>query len=234
MADTTISTRLSLDIRLNRIYRGAFALALTIIAIHSISWWAHFAGFERIKTFRLLFDLDGEANIPAYFSALLILSVSICAWILHRTVTHKRLRNGWLMASALLFFLSWDEASQIHEKLNKSMHALLGGGDQGIFTFAWVIPYSVLVALVAVVMIPFIKELPRKLFLKLALAGSVYVSGAIGMEMIGAVHEFQSASYITMISIEESLEIGGMLLFLFFLLQEIDSRTSAAELRFVD
>lgn len=234
MAETTTSTRLSLDVRLHRIYRTICMLAVVIIGIHSISWWVHFAGFERIKTFRLLFDLDGEANIPAYFSALLILSVSFCAWILHRTVSQKKLRNGWLLASALLFFLSWDEASQIHEKLNKSMHALLGGGDQGIFTFAWVIPYSMLVVLVAVVMIPFIKELPRKLFLKLALAGTVYVSGAIGMEMIGAVHEFQSASYVTMISIEESLEIGGMLLFLFFLLQEIESRTSAAELRFIN
>ena len=222
-----------INVRLQHLVRLVLIIAITIVLVHSLSWLAHYSGHERIKTFRLLFNLSGEGNIAAYFSALLILLVSLCSWLLYRTTLNKRLKKGWLLTSGLFFFLSWDEASQIHEKFNKSFHALLGGGDQGIFNFAWVIPYSVLVVLVGLVLIPFIRVLPRKLFIKLAFAGIVYVMGAIGMEMISATIEYKSSWYMLVTSIEESMEITGMILFLYFLTKELGESTPEVELRFV-
>lgn len=205
-----------------------------ILLVHSVSWIAHFNGLERIKTFRLLFDMGGEANVVAYFSALLIMCVAITCFILsHVSGQERKVTRGWKLLSAVFFFLSWDEAAQVHEKFNKSVNALLGGGDQGVFNFAWVIPYGLFVVLVILILIPFLKVLDRYLRLKLILAGAIYVGGAIGLEMVGADILFGSATYRVVVTIEESFEIIGMLLCFSALFGELAEREEGLIVRFV-
>ena len=208
-----------------------FAVLFPIIAIvHSISWAAHYGGWERIKTFRLLFDMNSEATLAAFYNSLLLLAVSVLMWMHGKIEGVREIRRGWLLLAAVFFFLSWDEAAEIHEKLNKFTTAALGGGDLGIFKFSWVIPYLGLLIVLAIVLIPFMRRLNRKLLLRLILAGLVYVGGAMGVEMISATMVYESAGYKAVTTLEECLEISGLLLCFYFLMQALPSGERAIHL----
>ena len=59
------------------------------------------------------------------------------------------------------------------------------GITYGIFYFAWVIPATALLILLAIGFLPFFRSLPaetRRLFL---VAGAIFLGGALGAEVIG-------------------------------------------------
>lgn len=59
------------------------------------------------KGFAPLFDLNTEANIPTFFSSLLLLSAALLAWIIHR-FEHRKTKI-WGLFSAVLLMMSVDE-----------------------------------------------------------------------------------------------------------------------------
>lgn len=65
------------------------------------------------------------------------------------------------------------------------MRTLLGTG--GVFYFAWVIPGAAFVCLFALAYLGFLLAMPRPIAMTMVLAGIIYVSGAIGAEMVGSI-----------------------------------------------
>src|ERR1044071_1537856 len=66
-----------------------------------------------------LFDLDGEANIPAWFSSAQLLAIALTLWVTNRfrsdhTMPSRLFLN--LLAAGFLV-LSLDETAQIHETI---------------------------------------------------------------------------------------------------------------------
>ena len=108
----------------------------------------------------------------------------------------------------------------IHERLAQPVQSRLK--TSGLFNFAWVIPYGCATIFFAFFFLRFVLNLPKKVMFLFILGGAMYVSGAIGMEMIGGWwdenHGQDNAIYAMIYTIEESLELYGVLIFIFGLL----------------
>jgi len=172
-----------------------------------------------------LFFLDNEFNIPSIFSQLILLtSALILTYIFY---LERKLPNAkyWLVLACGFYFMSLDEVISIHERLNPIVSSLIHDFG-GVFTFAWVLPYIILTVSFGLFFLRFLFDLPKTSRINFIIAGSIYLFGAIGLEMIGG--EYYGAHgtketiiYATFVTIEESCEMFGISFFIYALLQYI-------------
>jgi hypothetical protein len=94
--------------------RTALVLALAIAVLAALG--AVVAWSPRPALVR--FDLDGERNVPAAFSAFLLLACAALALLLPRSIAR---RGVALLFGFILVFASLDEAGGIHEKLESRL-----------------------------------------------------------------------------------------------------------------
>jgi hypothetical protein len=169
-----------------------------------------------IGNFRF-FDLDDERSIPTWYSSLLLIGCAVLLLTISRLVN----RTGgvdltrWTALSGVFAYLAFDEAVSIHERVSEPLRDTLG--LTGAFHYSWVIPAAVLLAAFGLYMLPFMFRLSRRTAVLFAIAGAVFVSGALGMELVSGIIVSQAgtevASYQIVVTIEESLEIIGTTIF---------------------
>lgn len=171
-----------------------------------------------------LVDVDGEQNIPTYFSMLLLLVVAQLLAVI--TVLNRRQKRPygarWGILSIGFLFMAYDEGFQVHDKLTGPIKQLLGDQTFGIFYFAWVIPGIVLVLALGMFFLKFLLHLPPTDRFRFLLAAALYLGGAIGFELIGGsyaqTHGIHNLTYGLITTIEESLEMTGLIVFIWALL----------------
>lgn len=196
--------------------------ALLVAAGTAVQISAHFLGHDNLMGLSREFNLDLESNTPTWFSTVALLS---CAAVLAVIGQIKRSRSDpyawyWLTLAAGFAFLSLDEAASWHETLDVLLRRrqMLGG----LLQRAWVVPAILVAGALALVFARFLLHLPRRTRRQFVVAGAIYVSGCIGMEMVGA--KLYSASgrfsfpYQLTAVCEEGLEMLGTILFLSALL----------------
>ena len=169
-----------------------------------------------------LFDLNKEANIPSVFSSLILLLSSIILTII--ALLKVRYRESfflhWSGLATLFFFLFIDEAVSLHELLTTPIRMALN--TSAFFYYAWIIPYGMLLLLFIIGYYKFILHLPVKIRFLFIIAGITYIIGAIGFEMFGGYYDElygqQTIIYAVCVLFEESLEMTGIVLFIYSLL----------------
>lgn len=184
-----------------------------------------------------LFNLDEEANFPTLFTGLLMLCSAGLAWLIGRSNPGEAAwqRKYWFGLTAAFIFLSFDEMMRLHEMLISLVRSALHTG--GIFYFAWVIPYGILTIVFVAAYSRFLFNLNSWLRNAMIVSGAVYVSGALGLELLGGAL-FESAggtdnlAYVVMTTIEESLEMVGLILFIHALALQIETRRYDMRLTF--
>lgn len=181
------------------------------------------------------FNFDTEANLPTFFSSLLLLfNGLLLAFIGFAEKQNNRKFMPWLGLSFIFIFLSIDEIITIHEHLMGVSRALFNA--TGYFYFAWVIPYGIIIILLGAIYIRFMLRLPKKTLVLFILAAIVFVSGAIGMELFGGMEVYTRGknhlSYHLMYTLEELLEMVGSAIFCFALLSYISLNYKNALLAF--
>jgi len=87
----------------------AVGCAIAFLAVMGILRFAH---KEQLR----LFNLDGERNVPAAFSALLWLGVALLALLVGRA-SQGRPELAWKLLAALTLVLAADELAEVHEHL---------------------------------------------------------------------------------------------------------------------
>ena len=124
---------------------------------------------------------------------------------------------GWLLLAAVFVFLAADEVVSIHERLNRPMRETFD--TDGYPLFAWVIPYGTGVAAFGIVYLPFLARLPSRTMRLFIVAGATFVTGAIGMKMLGSNISSElgkgSVRYLAIMTIEELLEMFGIAGFIY-------------------
>jgi hypothetical protein len=177
-------------------------------------------GFDHLASFVALFDLDGEGNVPTWYSSFTLL---LCSILLAR-ISYFDYRNRgrsflhWSMMSGVFLGMSLDEAAGIHEKMNVLRHILDVGG---FFYYAWVIVGIAFVLIFALTYLSFVTQLPARTRRLFFIAGGLFVAGAIGMEMVQGWHDYHHGingvtSLLT--HVEESFEMIGIIVFVYALL----------------
>jgi hypothetical protein len=138
------------------------------------------------------------------------------AALLAAVAVHSRRDQAYWCVLALAFvFLAADEAFEIHEKLIVPLRSRFDTG--GVFFYTWVIPYGIATLLFGLAYLRFLLRLPRQTAALFVVAGAVYISGALGMEMVGGLLADQGGvhtiAYVLAQTTEETLEMSGVVLF---------------------
>lgn len=165
-----------------------------------------------------LFRLNRESNIPSFFSELLFLLAAVLLVVVWRT-RHGGGRWAWLLLAAVFTFLSYDELFSVHERLIEPVREALN--LSGVFYFAWIPVYAAVVLVVGGLFWGAWRRLDRRHRLWFAAAGVTYLLGAVGFEMLGGARYSGAEGdlvYGLLYTVEESLEMAGLILFIYALL----------------
>lgn len=217
------------QVRKSKVLRNLFiAIVLLVLgSLFSVFLLFNTAGMEAKATRLLvkLLNVNLEANLPTYFSALVLLGDAILlALIAYGSKAVGGKFWHWIGLSGIFVFISLDEMIQIHEQLRAPMEALFS--TSGVLYFAWFIPYIAMVIIIGIAYFKFMMRLPKQILKLFILAGVVFVSGAVGMEMLGGmhaeVHGEETITYALMYNFEEFLEMSGAAIFFYALLYYIE------------
>lgn len=193
----------------------------------------HFWGATRQYGFSKLFDVNVENNVPTWFSSISLFLCAAALWLTGRLTRLRRDPNTpyWWGIAAVFVMMSLDEVATMHEKLLNPSKNLFHTG--GYLYYAWVIPGALFVLLFVGVTLRFLWRLPSRTRYRFILAGFVYLSGALGMEMVSANYEFAHGvnDYVLglMAVVEETLEMAGSILFLRAVLLHLEWMSSPVE-----
>lgn len=178
----------------------------------------HAAGHVTNASALAVVDLDSEVSIPTWWQQTVLVGCAGLAWLASKDRPDRR---HWLGLAAILTFVSIDEGSEIHERLIDPMRNLFGV-DGGILWFAWLIPGLVAVALFGATFLRFWLRLEPRIRWPLALAGCLYLVGAVGFEMVGGAYEsslgVQDGLYSMIVAFEEGFEMLGQAVLVYALL----------------
>ncbi len=211
-------------------------LLLIVLAAVIVSMAGQLVRFYARKVFELVeflvyeFDLGSERNLPTYFNVFLLAAGGMLSMIVGfgKHSKHQKFAANWMLVGCCFLLLAYDDLEQVHESFTGPLQEFFHAG--GLFTFAWVIPAIVLVALFAVGNLRFFFSLPKRQQLFLLAAALVYVGGALGVEMIGGAyveqHGFWDIKTVLLANLEETMEMSGAALFIYFLLEHLKLETA--------
>jgi hypothetical protein len=213
--------KLTIEPRQASLFLAAIALFLIFAAVMGLLS-VYVLGYDYVFGLIDFFNLNNENNLPTFFSALVLLLCSLLLFVIASSRKSSGQPAGYWLGLALIFlFLSIDEDASIHEVLIVPVRTMLE--VSGPFYYAWVIPYGLVVLAIGVAYIPFLFRLPRNIRRLIVIAGSVFVSGALGVELIegwyyAAHDETEDLVYELLVTLEESLEMLGTIVFCYALL----------------
>ena len=168
-----------------------FTIISALIFVGLVAYiYTYISGHDHVLGFLRLVDVGSEQSLSTYFSVInLLLAAGLLFTIYaHESKVVKPASGYWLFLSILFLFLSIDESAGIHEKFG-NLHEYMVRMDfiePMLDTHQW-IPFGVIfVICVFVILLPFLRSLPTKTRNYFLIAGTVFVTGAIGFEFLGA------------------------------------------------
>lgn len=209
-----------------RLLRVTGAVVLVAVALNAISLAVRLLalrGGASDQAVRWL-SVDAEANLPTLVNALLLLLSACASWALAATARRDGVRwwRHWALLAAAFAYLTLDELATIHEEGIGLVARYVE--RSGVLTFGWVLLAAPLVVVFALVNVSFLRWLPARTRWLLVAAGALYVTGALGLEMVsghladGRSPDLPSATdpvgYVLASQVEELLEVLGTGLYL--------------------
>jgi len=175
-------------------------------------------------------DVSREANITSWFSSVLLLIGALLILLIARLKNLEKdtFARHWAFMAYVFFYLSLDEAARIHEATIEPLRTLLN--TSGIFYYAWVIIAIPVLLILAIFYAKFVISLPGKTRNQFILAAVLFLSGALGLEMLGGfwfdveVNGLYLSSIL--ITFEELLENLGVVVFISALLTYIQMQSA--------
>lgn len=213
---------MNLQIRPKLILRVLLLIISILLCAHVLGILSEFAlGHNNVYGLIPLFDFDIENNIPTLYSSLSLLFASVLLWFIAKfRKSSEKPFILWFGLAIIFTCLSIDEAVCLHELLTEPLRNSLQ--LDGIFYYAWVIPYGIGVILIALVYFRFLLSLPNKIRQLFITAAATFVTGAMGMELLGGLfaskHGDQQLPYKLITTAEELLEMLGTAIFIYALL----------------
>ena len=220
-----------------RLLRALVSCVVILLVLHLIGQTAKFVfGYDSLKGFVPMFDMDTENMIPAVFSGFLLASCALVLFHISESVQRvggpqSFFARHWKGLAVIFLLLSLDELCELHEKLILPVRQLLHAS--GIFHYAWIIPGMIFVFALLAVYARFLGHLEPAVRNRFLLSGVIFVGGAVGMEMVGGwwseQHSQANLTFALMVAVEESMEMMGAVLFLTSLVRHaIGLQSSAA------
>jgi len=190
------------------------------IAVMLIWYW------DLIDTNRWLyfefFDLDEEESFGTWFSTLILLGAGQLTLLQSRSVGRQSKSNYhyWLMLAIGFHLLSLDELVGFHEFINtvvKDTH--------------WTSYGLAICLVVGAAYVPFLWTLPVRTRWLFITSGMIFIGGAVGVEWATIYYEendlLNTLAYNLWNALEESMEMSGIILYIYTLLGHIAANPKA-------
>lgn len=180
-------------------------------------------GTETILEDLRQFAMDAEHCLPAWYeSTLMVIAAGLLA-VSAKTTSRRGDRVLWMILAAIFVAFSIDESVSFHEV---AIDPIRSAFDlSGALYFSWVVAAAPLLVIFLLAFSGFLVRLPTQTAIGFIIAGTVFVAGAFGMELVGGylVSEqgFDSPVYKAAAIVEESLEIIGMTLFIIAIVRHL-------------
>lgn len=164
-------------------------------------------------------DLNGEANLPAWYSSIQLACIAALAGLFARgNVRHERPGTWPLLLLPLIFLaLSLDEAAQIHEWLGMKSDLLLPAGSRentifhftGIWMFLFGIPFFAILICIIASLRKYLGSVPG-VMTRLLLGIGIFAVGTVLVETLSNLPESGSVWYHLEAACEEGCEMLGV------------------------
>ncbi|HEV7330648.1 MAG TPA: hypothetical protein VGN63_06360 [Flavisolibacter sp.] len=177
-------------------------------------------GYTSVMGLVPLFSLNGEYTFPSLFSTFILWFSAALLWFISyrkKNVADKE-SFYWKGLSLVFVFLGLDELLTIHENFAR-IEPFLSKYIQVFSKFMyWTVAYGFLVILFAIFFSRFYLRLPKSTRIRFGVAATLYVGGAIGMEIAGAwftkMYTMPAVSRGIFAAVEEGMEMTGIVLFI--------------------
>ncbi|WP_017733449.1 hypothetical protein [Nafulsella turpanensis] len=220
------------------IVRALFRITALLVVLNllAIFTWLE-GGYEQALGLVPGFNMDKEANIPTFFSGLILLTAGglfgLIAWYKKKYLEPNVLH--WALLAGVFICMALDEVASFHEHLILPLRNSLN--LSGIFYYSWVLVGMAFLLAFAALYLKFFFSLPARFRWGFFLAGCVYVAGALGMELIGGFFAEQDGlinlRYALITTVEETMELIGIILLIKFLLIYLQEQTDIHALSLV-
>ena len=211
-------------------------IMVLIIASVIVSYWEKMSYdnnflLEMQESYIRLFNINGEANIPAWFSSCILLLSSFLLGLI--AICKKMNRDSYILHWSVLSFiflcLSLDETAILHEMSVKPLRSIFHLG--GFFYYGWIIPAGIAVVVTGLAYLRFLINLPQKTKRLFLIAACIFVGGAIGLEAFSGLYDdmfnqgrIVSDDFVIIFeTIEEFMEMTGTVIFIYSLLDYLNS-----------
>lgn len=204
-----------------QLFLTLLGIELVLVLVYATDSWVQGPSGE----LHAVIDLDGEGNLPTWFSSFQLSLVAISFWFMaaQARATQRPSRRFLRACGGLFLFMSIDETAMIHERIT----GLLGTRYID-WVPGWVLDHpakstvcAMVVAGFAAMVIPHIRAFKKTnaVPVRIAAAGSfAYVIGAAVLESVGyetLVGGSHSSLYRFEVASEEFLEMLGVSLILY-------------------
>ncbi len=207
------ATRYEVSVSIRALPRVLLLVTITLLLCHGALALYHYQVEKLPWLVRQLFDVDQENNLPTWFSSVLLLVTSALLWFCARQkrTDEDSWAGHWYVLAVGFLLMSLDEVAGIHESINSAI------------VMTWAIPGGIAGAVIGIAFIPFRLHLPGRTAVLVAVAGTAFLAGAAGLEIIGNDLVGQrlrdTLRYNMWTLFEESLEMLGVILFIHALLR---------------
>ncbi len=219
---STEASRFDVEISVRRLPLLLVGVAVVLMSCHLGLAYYHYRVAELPWSLVQLFDVDQENNLPTWYSGFILLVAVALLWLCARKkrLDGDRWFRWWYLLTAGFLVMAIDEVASLHEVIN------------GLIEVIWAKPAGFLVIGIGVVFLPFVLSLPRRTGFLFVVAGAIYVFGVIGVEIFGNYLAMQrltnSLEYRIVTMVEESLEMLGVIVFIYALLDYMRGAASHA------
>lgn len=206
------------SIRADKVVFTLGVITTVLIVLHVLAMQAYFNGAIGLEErFGLRYwhvstlDLDAEESFGTWFSSGMLLMASVFMFHHCRVLRAQGTEwHRWWLALAIGFLvLSIDEVVALHELLNTFLEDT-----------SWTVIGFPILVVVGLSFLPFLWALRWRTGLLFVLAGAIYGGGAVGVEHYSGA-EVNSLHYNMLTTLEEGMEMFGVILFIYALLDHM-------------
>jgi hypothetical protein len=215
---------MDIELKPRKIVLVLVVVVLLLVLANILALISEFAfGHDYVFGLIPLIALDEEENLPTYFSsglwlACAVLSLAIAA----AEKTNRRNHIYWRVLALICLYISVDEFVAFHERvINARVRGPVATAKP--FYVSWILVYAVAVIGVALTFGRFVLKLPSEIRRLFIISGVAYVVAAIGFEEISGLYLESHGwnfglGYHVITLIEETLEMGAIVTFLYALM----------------
>jgi hypothetical protein len=182
----------------------------------------HITGHDSMGGILPLVDVNRENSLPTWFSTINLFMSAILLFSIYGWKKQQKSpdRVYWLYLAIVFLLLSADESASIHEIMGIMMDKT--SISVNWIYYSWLIPGIFIALALFVFLIKFYLRLPRRYQILFGLSAALLFGGVFVMEFIDGFAATDSGPntviFELLVTVEESLEMVGVILFIYSLI----------------